>query len=164
MRIPIERLSDDAHIWIFGISPTLSEQQSATVLDAVDGFLENWAAHGAPIAAGSTLVDGSFLVVAADARSERSGCSIDRMFGIMRSLEQHLGASILDGNRIFFRRDDGAISAVPRSEFRARAANGEISLATPVFDTIADRLGDIRSGNWERPASDSWHRDLISAR
>lgn len=156
MRVNIDQLSNDAHVWIFGISPALDEGQQAVLLRSVDAFLDDWAAHGAPIRAARELREGSFLIVAADAQSERSGCSIDRMFGTLRALEQQLGVTILDSGRVFFR-EDGRVRAVGRGEFRG-AASGE----TVVFDTTAEQLGAIREGGWELIAADSWHRHLLA--
>ena len=155
MRVAIEQLSDHAHVWIFGISPTLDATKSARVLEQVDGFLDSWAAHNVPITGARDLVEGSFLLIAADENREKSGCSIDRMFGLLRSLERELGVTILDSGRIFYRDADG-VRSVPRGTFRT-AATGE----TPVFDTLAERLGDVRSGQWERRAADSWHKQLL---
>ena len=155
MRKDIDQLGNDAHVWIFGISPSLDEQKSQVLLRQVDTFLDDWAAHGTPIAGARDLREGSFLIVAADENREKSGCSIDRMFGTLRQLERDLGVSILDSNRVFFRDGDG-VRAVPRASF-ASAANAE----TSVFDVTAERLGDVREGRWERRAADSWHRHLL---
>lgn len=156
MRVNIEQLSNDAHVWIFGISPALDEQQQAVLLRSVDAFLDDWAAHGVPIRAARELREGSFLIVAADARSERSGCSIDRMFGTLRALEQQLGVTILDSSRVFFR-DRDRVRAIGRGEFRNAASSD-----TVVFDTTAEQLGAIREGGWEKVAGDSWHRHLLA--
>lgn len=155
MRVPIDQLSNDAHIWIFGISPALDANKSATLLAHVDAFLDDWAAHGVPIRGARDLREGSFLIIAADENREKSGCSIDRMFGTLRQLERELGVAILDSNRIFFRGHEG-VRAVPRGEFRNAAA-----LDTPVFDVTAERLGEVRGGAWERPVASSWHRQLL---
>src|SRR5215210_2501756 len=101
MRVNIDQLSNDAHTWIFGISPALDPQQSETLLRQVDAFLDQWAAHGTPIRGGRELREGSFLVIAADENCERSGCSIDRMFGTLKALERELQVQILDSNRVF---------------------------------------------------------------
>jgi hypothetical protein len=155
MRVPIERLSNNAHVWIFGISPSLDDARRAHVQRTVDAFLETWNAHGAPITAASEVREGSFLVVAADEQSEKSGCSIDRMFGTLRKLESDLGVQILDSTRVFYREGE-TVRAVDRAAFRS-AATAE----TPVFDVTAERLGEVRQGVWERRAADSWHRQLL---
>lgn len=155
MRVPIEQLTNDAHIWIFGISPALDAQQEAHVLRSVDAFLDNWAAHGTPIRGARDLREGSFLVIAADENREKSGCSIDRMFGTLKQLERDLGVQILDSNRVFFRAGTG-VRAVTREQFRNAATND-----TPVFDITAEHLGEVRSGAWERAVRDSWHSQLL---
>lgn len=155
MRIPIDQLSNDAHIWIFGISPSLDEEKSRVLLQSVNAFLDDWAAHGVPITGAAEVREGSFLIVAADENREKSGCSIDRMFGTLRALEQQLGVQILDSTRVFLRKDDG-VKAVPRGEFR-NAANAE----TEVYDVTAERLGEVRQGLWQKRAADSWHRHLL---
>ena len=155
MRIPIEQLGNNAHIWIFGISPALDPQQSSILLSEVNAFLDDWAAHNVPITGAAELREGTFLIVAADENREKSGCSIDRMFGTLRKLERDLRVEILDSTRVFFR-DGQTVRAINRGEFR-NAANEE----TPVFDVTAERLGDIRQGAWERRAADSWHRQLL---
>lgn len=157
MRVNIDQLSDNAHIWIFGISPALDEAQSATVLRHVDAFLDNWGAHGTPITGARELREGSFLIIAADENREKSGCSIDRMFGTLKGLERELNVQILDSNRIFLR-EHGSVRAVARGEFR-NAATDE----TPVFDVTAEKLGDVRTGAWERRAGDSWHARLLES-
>ena len=156
MRVEIDQLSNNAHVWIFGISPGLDESKQDRLLMKVDAFLDQWAAHGNPIRGARDLKEGSFLIIAADETSERSGCSIDRMFGTLRQLEQELGVQILDSNRIFVR-DEGRVRAVPRHEFPRSA-----DLGTPVFDTTAEQLGAVRTGAWEKTAGDCWHRQLLA--
>lgn len=155
MRVEINQLSNAAHTWIFGVSPALDAEKGNVLLRHVDAFLEQWASHGTPIRAARELREGSFLIIAADEASERSGCSIDKMFGTLRQLERELGVQILDSNRIFLR-DDGRVRAVPRHEFRNAA-----DASTLVFHVTAEQLGAIREGAWERPAAQSWHRHLL---
>ena len=155
-RTEIDRLSDEAAIWIFGITPRVDDEAAATVLRQVDAFLDQWAAHRVPVLSGRDLRDGSFLIVAAEKNSETSGCSIDAMFGIMRALERAFGVQMLDASRVFYRDPNGDVASVARGEFR-NVANEE----TIVFDTTAQRLGDVRSGAWERRAADSWHAALL---
>jgi len=156
MRVNIDQLSNDAHVWIFGISPALDEEKQATLVRAVDVFLDNWSAHGVPIRGARELREGSFLIIAADEQREKSGCSIDRMFGTLRALERELDVAILDSNRVFLRHD-GGVRAVGRTDFRDAA-----TIDTTVFDTTAEKLGAVRSGAWECRAAHSWHRHLLA--
>jgi hypothetical protein len=150
----ISRLSDDANIWVFGITPAI--ENPAALLARVDAFLSDWAAHGSPVPAGRELREGRFLIVAADKDAEKSGCSIDRLFALVRALERDFGVSMLDPQYVFYRDSHGVVRDAKRSELR-EVANG----STPTFDTTALTLGDIRTGAWERPARQSWHAALL---
>ena len=152
----LKQLSDDAYIWIFGISPSLDPAGEVKMLQRIDAFLDKWAAHGAPIESARDLIESTFLVIAAEKTSERSGCSIDRLFGTLKQLESELGVAILDANRVFFRHGDGHPDSMSRSEFRDKA-----DAHTIVFDTTVETLRDIRTGTWERRAEDSWHGELL---
>jgi hypothetical protein len=155
-RTNIDQLSSNAYVWIFGISPALDPGATDAVLRRIDGFLDGWASHGTPIVAARDLREGSFLIIAADESRDRSGCSIDRLFGTLKELEQEKGVQILNPDRIFFRDDAQTVRAVPRHQFS--------NVATPetvVFDVLADTLGEVRTGQWEKRAADSWHRELL---
>ena len=158
-RQELNLLDDDARIWAFGITPPLTEAQAARLLAQVDDFAGRWSAHGAPVTSGRELRDGSFLIIAVDRRSETSGCSIDRMFGLLRQFEREEQVSILDPDRVFYRGGDHSVRAMSRETFREQG-DGH----TVVFDLLAERLGDVRSGAWERPAEASWHARLLADR
>ncbi len=155
-RTDINSLPDSSRIWLFGISPALDETKRARMLQQVDLFLAGWAAHNVPVTSAREILHDSFLLIAVDQQSETSGCSLDRMFALLRQLERDLGVAILDPNRVFVRHGDGQVGAITRDEFRASA-----DPHTMVFDTLAERLGDVRSGRWERPAAESWHARLL---
>jgi hypothetical protein len=157
-KVDINSLPDTARTWLFGISPPLNAQQSQQLLGRIDDFLDEWAAHGAPVKSARELLLDSFLAIAVDERSETSGCSIDRMFGLLRELERDLGVSILDANRVFVRHADGRIEALSRADFRDRG-----DLHTIVYDTTAKRLADIRSGHWIRKAEEAWPGKLLTS-
>jgi len=153
-RTDISRLSDDANIWIFPINPALAEPDA--MLLRVDAFLDAWAAHNVPVLAARELREGRFLIVAADKDAEKSGCSIDRLFGLVRTMERDFGVSMLDASLVYYRGAGGVVHDAKRGELGDRANESTI-----VFDTTALTLGDIRRGTWERPARDSWHASLL---
>jgi len=155
-RTDIHSLSDASRIWLFGIAPALDEPKRARMLQQVDLFLRDWAAHNVPVTSAREILHDSFLLIAVDQQSETSGCSIDRMFGLLRQLEGDLGVAILDPKLVFVRHGDGRVGAMTRDEFRASG-----DMHTVVFDTLAERLGDVRGGRWERPAAESWHAKLL---
>jgi hypothetical protein len=137
MRVPIEQLGNNAHIWIFGISPALDEAKEASVLRQVDAFLDSWAAHGTPIRGARDLREGSFLVVAADENCEKSGCSIDRMFGTLKQLERELAVPMTactplraTSSATPRRRTPLSSTSPPSASAKSAAARGNVPHAT----------------------------------
>lgn len=155
-RQELNRLDDEARIWVFGITPVLTQSQATRLLAQVDDFTARWNAHGVPVTSGRELREGSFLIIAVDRRSETSGCSIDRMFGLLRQFERDEHVTILDPDRIFYRGGDQLVHAMSRDAFRHSGDRHTI-----VFDLLAERLGEVRRGTWERPAEASWHARLL---
>lgn len=157
---PFRHLPDSARLWTFGVSRPLEPGEEKALLDAVDGFLEEWKAHGHPLAAARDWRHGRFLLVAVDDRvTPPSGCSIDALVRTLSALEGTLGVEIVGGGPVWYREGgaDGDIRRVSRSDFRTAAEEGRIDQSTMVFDPSLTRLGDLRAGKWELPAGSSWH-------
>ena len=155
--VPFDVLPDDARLWVFATDRALTEDATAALHDAVDHFLDGWAAHGSPLRAGRAWRDGRFLAVAVDQRSENaSGCSIDGLFRSLRALEPTLGATLFAGGRVYWRDAAGAVRTGDRAALRQAADAGEVGPATRVFDTTVVTAGDWRE-RFERPLADSWH-------
>jgi hypothetical protein len=156
-RIPFKALPDDARLWIFGVGEPLPPEGEALLLEEVDAFLENWHAHGRPLACARDWRHGRFLLVGVDERTAPpSGCSIDAMVRVLKDLEGRLGVSIVDNSRVWYRAD-GEVRRASRPEFSSLASHGEVGLETPVFDGTLTRVGELRSNRWEVPAREAWH-------
>lgn len=162
--IAFDALPDDSRLWIFGAEPPPHPREAAELLDAVAGFLEEWAAHRRELDAGFAWDHRRFLQVGVDeSATAASGCSIDALIARLRVLEEEHGLSLLDTSPVWFREpgDGGRIRCVGREAFRELAREGSVDGGTVVFDLTVDRLGDLRTGAWERPAAESWHAALL---
>jgi len=152
-------LPDSARLWVFGLSRPLSEAEEGQLLAQVDRFLSGWKAHGQPLAAARDWVEGRFLWVGVDERiAPPSGCSIDALLRDLRTLEEAMGVEMIAGGALWIREAEGGVRRLSRLEFKDGVAKGWIQPSTPVFDLSLTRVGELRSGQWERPASESWHR------
>ena len=154
-----ERMPDDARLWVFAAPRPLQPTEADALLARVDGFLERWAAHGAPVLGARDLRHGQFLLVAADERATGvSGCSIDTLFHTLAEVEEALGTELRrTASLVLYRDASGAVRAAERAEFRRLAQGGEVGEDTVVFDNTVATVGDLRAGRWERPFRDSWH-------
>ncbi|HEX3159448.1 MAG TPA: hypothetical protein VHQ45_13085 [Gemmatimonadaceae bacterium] len=161
--VPFDQLPPFARVWVFASTSPLDADASARLVAEVDRFLVQWQAHGRPLTCGRDWRHERFLTVAVDERDAgASGCSIDGLNRALRGLETALGTSLLGGSHVFYRARDREVHAVPRSEFRALAADGRIGLETPVFDLSVTTL-DQWAERFEVPARLSWHARLISS-
>ena len=99
-----EALPEDARIWVFGADRPLTEVEEAKLLEAVDEFLEGWAAHGVPLQGARSWRYGRFLIVGVDeASAPPSGCSIDALVHVLKSAEDNLGVRFLGNETVWFR-------------------------------------------------------------
>lgn len=161
-RISFDDLPDDARLWIFGSSDSISTDAQKEMLSAVDAWLDQWTAHGEPLVCARDWRDGRFLVVGVDQRTAgASGCSIDALFHVLQGLEASLGTTFRGGDRVFYRVGAEAILVADRASFAALAGKGLVDDSTPVFDTSLTDAGAYRR-DFEVPLGSSWHRELIS--
>ncbi len=157
MRVPFTELPSDARLWIFAAERPLSDREQQTLLSVVDGFLEQWAAHGAPLAAARELRYGQFLFVAVDeSNAGASGCSIDAMTRVLAALEQQMGLELVNHGPVLYRAGE-QIARIDRAVFAERARRGEVAPDTVVFNNTLSRVAELQKGRWEVPARESWH-------
>ena len=159
--IPFESLPDSSRVWVFGSDRPLTENGTTVLLDSVDDHLANWKAHGAPLTVSRQWRDGRFLVIGVDQNTAgATGCSIDGLFRVLQDVEREAGASLVGGGRVFYRDAHGTVQSAPRGDLAALSGGGEITHDSVVFDTTITDLGSFRAC-FERPAKDTWVRDLI---
>jgi hypothetical protein len=156
-RIPFEELPPDARLWIFPASRPLSGEDRRRVLAEADAFIDQWTAHGVPLAAGRDIRHDQFVLVGVNERAAGvSGCSIDALVRRMGQLQAALGVELIENGPVLYRKE-GKIARVPRERFAELASKGEVSLDTVVFDNTVTEVGAIAGGHWEVRAADAWH-------
>lgn len=156
-QVAFDEIPDHGRLWVFPLTRDLTEAEASVVLDEVDRFLAQWAAHGAVLRCARELRDRRFLLVGVDDRAEApSGCSIDALVNRLRAIGEELAVSMIDHAAVWYRVGDG-VESVTRQEFRALSADGQVTRDTLVFDTSLSRISDLRAGKLERPAGETWH-------
>ncbi len=154
----MERLPDEARVWVFGTGRPLSVEEEDTLLTAVDAHLEAWAAHGHPLRSAREWREGRFLIVAVDeATAPPTGCSIDALVHQLRRLETALGVTLVEHGAVWYRTEEGLPARVGRADFKRLIQTGDAHGETTVFDDTVVRLRQIRGGEFERPAGRGWH-------
>ena len=163
-RVSFDSLPDDARVWVFGAANEIAAPRAEQLLAAVDDFLGQWNAHGAPLTCGRDWRDDRFLAVGVDQSSAgASGCSIDGLFRTLARLEPVLGTTMLGGGRVYYRDGDGRVNVTTRAAFNHLVLDGRVGTDTPVFDTSVMTASAWRQ-EFERPMRDSWHAQLVASR
>lgn len=163
--VDFDELPDSARLWAFGADRSPSPTETAHLLDRMESFLEEWTAHDRSLRAGFDWREHRFLLIGLDESvGDASGCSIDALHRQIRSLEEELGTTMLNGGRVWLQDSRGRIRSLDRPAFRRLAEAGEVGPGTVVFDLTVDRLSDVREGRWRRPAGEGWHAELLPDR
>jgi len=159
--LSFDALPDDARVWVFASGAPLGAEAEGELLTAVDTFLAQWKAHGAPLTVGRDWSEHRFLTIGVDISQEAaSGCSIDGLFRVLRGLESTVGTTLVAGGTVYYRDAAGDVVAVDRETFSERGARGEVTTETPVFDLTVASAAD-RRGRFETVAGNTWHRSLL---
>ncbi len=150
-------LPDDAQLWVYGFAKPLGEAERGLIGQTLERFLPQWTTHGVPVRGAFAFAADRFVLLAGHLESGISGCSIDSSVRNFKHLRDVHGLDGLNRSLVFCRGQSGDIEAVAFTEFQRRVESGAVTAATPVFDTTIQTLGELRSGQFERPFADSWH-------
>ena len=163
--INMERLTQmdgGSRVWIFQSSKELTGQLASEIKNALNSFLEQWAAHGQPLFSGFEIRHERFIVVSVDeAQAGATGCSIDSMMKVIQEVDASHGLNLLDRMKIAYRLDGNIVEESVHG-FTEHLKEGRINADTIVFNNVISTLGDLES-KWEVPAGDSWVASLIPA-
>ena len=160
-RVPFESLPPSSRLWVFGAERPITGSAAARLLEAVDGYLDRWNAHGSPLTCGRQWTEDRFLAIGVDqSTAGASGCSIDGLFRVLKGLEAEVGTRIVGGGTVYFRDASGAVVAVARDEFSDLAAEGAVKKDTRAFDLTVGTKADYDE-RFETEISRSWHADLL---
>jgi hypothetical protein len=161
-RVDFQQLPDAARVWVFASDRPLTGDDARTLLDAVDSFLAQWKAHGAPLRSACEWKDDQFLAIGVDPTVEQaSGCSIDGLFRGLQALERSLDTRLVAGGRVFYRDTRGQAQLANRAELPTLAARGVVREDTPVLDTSITDAAAWRE-RFERPAGETWVASLLA--
>ena len=157
-------LPDHARLWVHTADRDLTAGEQEAVLEALAGFLDGWAAHGAALtAAGAILYDRVLVVGLDEQRAGATGCSIDKLVGFVRAQGEVLGVDWFDRHQVLWRQPgEAAWQAARTAEFWALRKAGVVHGATEVVDPLAQTGGEARSekGALVSAFDESWHAEM----
>lgn len=156
-------LPDEARCWVYTSAAPLSASTQEALSEQVRSFLEDWSSHNRPVRGAATVLYDRFLVLAAtlEGDGDISGCGIDASTHAIDEAADTLGVEWAPSLHVVYRTSDGTVEAVSRSTFRTQVEEGTVTASTVVFDPSVTTLGEVRSGEFEQPAGESWHARIF---
>lgn len=151
-----DQMPDESRIWIHGFGRPLSAEARALIRETLSAFRPTWLSHGSPVQSVSEFYEDRFVITAAHCSTGISGCSTDSFVRNFQELQRR-GIDGLNGALVFYRDRDENIRSAEHLDFYGLCEDGTIRASTPVFDTLLQRLSDLRGGRFELPFQESWH-------
>lgn len=154
----VDHLPDKARVWIYQADRVLNEAEQLGIAKAMDGFVQQWKAHGAELAAGYEIREGRWLILAVDEQAQAAtGCSIDSSVHVIRELGDRYRLDFFNRTLVVYEHE-GERRTAPMHQFWALRKAGIVNEHTYVYNTIATTLGELRT-SWKQKFEDSWHQE-----
>ncbi len=149
-----------ARLWIFMGEQSFSPEEEEFIDEKLNNFLPEWNAHGKEMKAEFKILYHQFIILVADESfSVASGCSIDSLTRVFKSLEQDLNLKLTNRMLIPFKAND-QIETLTLKAFSQAVKNKEISSETIVFDNSVANLQDFQQ-KWKLPLVQSWAKKFL---
>ncbi|WP_109833081.1 hypothetical protein [Reichenbachiella versicolor] len=155
MLVAFEELPETARVWVYQANRKLTKEEQSSIDIKSSQFLEQWAAHGAPLKSSFQILHDQFLVISVDEGfNAASGCSIDSSVGLIRDLQSEFSIDFFDRTKICFLKDNEVFGA-PMTELKSLIADGQIEDSTLTFNNLVQNIQEFKN-NWVVPAKESW--------
>jgi hypothetical protein len=154
MLVDFNTAADQSRIWIYAAEHKLTNDQENHILRSISNYLQNWEAHKVPLAAGVTILENHFIVVALDeSQNGASGCSIDSLQKLIQNLEKELSISLLNRLNVFCKIED-EILCIPSCKLESIAKAN-----TLFYDLTIQNKSELHS--YLKPIGEGWCAHLV---
>lgn len=155
MYLAFEALPNHSRVWIYQSDRKLKEQEINLAQEQALQFVEQWAAHGAPVQGSYKILHNQFLVLAVNEDiTQPSGCSIDSSVKFIKNLEQAIGVNFFDRTKVAFLKE-GDVFQVSLNHIKTNIEEGIINSQTQTFNNLVQSKEELEN-NWVIPAGSSW--------
>ena len=98
----------DQRTWVFIANRKMNEEEAIRINNELNAFVSTWKTHGTPIDASGFCFEHAAIVIAAnEAEVKASGCSIDKITHVVRSLGSTLDIDFFNRFNVLNRTDSG---------------------------------------------------------
>ncbi len=152
--------SSDSHVWIYQASRLFTLSEALHIEDLLTDLVDNWKSHGTPVKGYAKLFFGQFIILMADeAATGVSGCSIDSSVRIIQKIEQEFKVEMFNWENLAFIVKD-KVQLTTRQQFSYALENSFINSDTLFFNNVVATKKELEN-NWLIPINQSWLKTKI---
>lgn len=149
-------MPDDSKVWVYQAHRQFTLEEVAEIEQLVEGFVESWKAHMQPVKGFGGVYYKRFVVLMADeAFSSVSGCSIDGLVRLIKELETAFDLNFFDRLKITYKITNQLVGAFTVAQANEWWLKGTINKDTIVFNNLVHTKHEFDT-NWEIPITKSW--------
>jgi len=153
MWFPIEQMPGTSRVWIYAVERPLTSEEVAQVDQYLTSSIQDWKAHGVPMKASHVIFAHQLVLIVADeAVTSASGCSIDASTRWFKSLEESTGLNWFDRS-LFYLKGESELGKISAFGIKKAVQDGILRSETPVFPAQVDSWAEWQT--WPRPAVES---------
>ncbi len=152
--------SNDSRVWVYQSSRLFMISEALQIEDMLNDLVTNWKSHGTPVKGYANLFFGQFIILMADeAATGVSGCSIDSSVRIIQQIEKQFGVEMFNWQNLAFVVKD-KVQIIPRQQFSYAFENNFINAQTLFFNNVVTTKKELQE-NWMTPVGESWLKTKI---
>jgi hypothetical protein len=152
--------SNNSKVWIYQANRLFTISEALQIEEMLHSLVAHWKSHGTPVKGYANLFFGQFIILMADeAATGVSGCSIDSSVRIIQQIEKQFGVEMFNWQNLAFIVKD-KVQVIPRQQFSYALENNFITPQTLFFNNIVADKKDLEK-NWIIPINESWLKTKI---
>ena len=150
------RFPGPSKVWIFQSSRMLKPEEINTIDRQLDNFTSQWTAHGKKLDAKAKVIESMFLIVMVnESYSLASGCSIDKIFNLLKEFETQFSITLFDRFKIAYTDQKDQINILSKSDLK-KLLSEQPELEEKMFYNNVVKTKDELLQNWKIPIKESW--------
>jgi hypothetical protein len=156
-----DNLGPDARIWFYGTNRALTTAEENSISAMLEDFCANWAAHGAKLDCGYTILHHRFILLGVDEKSAAaSGCSIDSSVHVFQQIDRQYQLDLFNRLRCY-QIENEAVTDFMSHETKHRIAQNQLNENSLVVNTLTPTIGDLKSA-FEIPLKETWLKQFLN--
>ncbi len=146
-------------VWAFTIGRPLSQEETEKILNKAQSFASNWTAHENKLSAKVSIKENCVLLIEVDEKVyTATGCSIDKLLRIVKSLEAEFQVELLNRLLVPVELANG-FEVLSSSQIKSQLENKILSPETHILNTAISNEDELST--WKQPIQSSWLSKFI---